>query len=145
MATVSRISSELKRVIVHWIPSLCIMIFIFVASNRSHVQASETPLYNFIILKTFHACGYALLTLTNAYALNQMGKRNKSWLLAALFALAYSISDEFHQQFIPTRSGSIRDIGIDLIGIISVYWLGQAGYVYTLQKNIASYLRARKT
>ncbi len=145
MATLSRISSNLKHAIVYWIPSLCIMVFIFVASNRSHVQASETPLYNFIILKTLHASGYALLTLTNAYALSQMGKRNKSWLIAAVLALTYSISDEFHQQFIPTRSGSMRDIGIDLIGIISVYWLGQAGYVYTLQKNIASHLRARKT
>ncbi len=121
------------------------MVFIFVASSRSHVQASETPLYNFIILKTLHASGYALLTLTNAYALSQSGMKNRSWLIAALLALAYSISDELHQQFIPTRSGSVRDIGIDLIGIISVYWLGKAGYVYTLQKNIASYLRARKT
>lgn len=121
------------------------MIFIFMASSRSHVQASETPLYNFIILKTLHASGYALLTLTNAYALNQSGKKNKNWLVAAILALVYSISDEFHQQFIPTRSGSLRDIGIDLIGIISVYWLGQAGYVYTLQKNITLYLRARKT
>jgi len=121
------------------------MIFIFAASSRAHVQASPAPLLNFIILKTLHASGYALLTLTNAYALYQMRNNNKNWQIAALFAFAYAISDEFHQQFIPTRTGGLRDIGIDLIGIISVYWLGQAGYVHSLQKNIASHLRARKT
>jgi VanZ family protein len=32
-------------------------------------------------------------------------------------ALAYAISDEFHQTFVPGRSGAPRDVAIDLIGI----------------------------
>ncbi len=137
--------APLLRRIIRWIPSACVMVVIFFASSRTRVQASEAPLYNFMILKSLHACGYALLTLTNAYALSTSMKGPALWLTAAFLAFVYSLSDELHQLSIPTRSGSVRDIGIDLIGIISVYWLGKAGYVYTLQKDIASYFRARKT
>lgn len=38
-----------------------------------------------------------------------------------LIAFLYAVSDELHQTFVPTRSGTIRDIVIDTAGISIVY------------------------
>lgn len=35
-----------------------------------------------------------------------------------LVTLLYALSDEFHQVFVPGRSGSLWDAGIDLVGIL---------------------------
>ena len=40
-----------------------------------------------------------------------------SALCAFGFSLFYACTDEFHQYFIPGRSATVRDIGIDCIGI----------------------------
>jgi VanZ family protein len=47
----------------------------------------------------------------------------KSYQLTVLIGFFYAVSDEFHQKFIPGRSGEIRDIFIDLIGILTAVGL----------------------
>lgn len=44
-----------------------------------------------------------------------VGKRMS---IAAVFAILYAASDEFHQLFVPGRAGSIRDVIIDGTGAI---------------------------
>jgi VanZ family protein len=119
------------------------MIFIFIMSSQPHVQASEGPLLNFLILKTFHATGYALLTIAYAWAFEQSLPKQGWWQIAALLAFVYACTDEYHQTFIPTRGGSIRDVGVDLIGVVSVYWLGTHGHIHRFQKIVASRLYPR--
>jgi VanZ family protein len=34
-----------------------------------------------------------------------------------LLAFAYACSDEYHQTFVDGRTGTVRDVGIDTIGI----------------------------
>ena len=51
---------------------------------------------------------------------------NKAFFFSAILCLIYAISDEFHQKFIPGRSGEIRDMLIDTIGAIigiGLIWL----------------------
>ena len=38
--------------------------------------------------------------------------------IAAIFAVLYAASDEFHQLFVPGRAGSIRDVIIDGTGAV---------------------------
>ena len=38
-------------------------------------------------------------------------------ILAVVFGCLYAISDEFHQVFVSARSGSIRDVFLDTIGV----------------------------
>ena len=121
------------------------MAFIFAMSSRPHVQASEEPLTNFLILKTFHAMGYGLLTISYAWALERPSLKSRYWQIAVLLSFLYACSDEYHQTFIPTRGGSIRDVGVDLIGVLSVYWLGTHGYLHRFQKIIASRLYPRSS
>ncbi|MBP9691492.1 VanZ family protein, partial [Candidatus Woesebacteria bacterium] len=40
------------------------------------------------------------------------------FLYAIVTALLYAISDEMHQTLVPTRTGQVRDILIDSIGIL---------------------------
>jgi len=40
--------------------------------------------------------------------------------LSGFLAMLYGMTDEFHQTFVPTRTGQPRDVLIDLIGITCV-------------------------
>ena len=42
----------------------------------------------------------------------------KKMSIAAIFAILYAASDEFHQLFVPGRAGSIRDVVIDGMGAV---------------------------
>lgn len=41
------------------------------------------------------------------------------FVLAVLICFLYACSDEWHQTFVPGRSGELRDVGIDAIGFVS--------------------------
>ena len=61
--------------------------------------------------------GYALLAL--AY-LRGIGKKGTLEIaLAWIMAIMYAFTDETHQAFVPGRSSSIIDIGIDGIGALA--------------------------
>jgi len=46
--------------------------------------------------------------------------RWRSAALALLITIAYAISDEFHQSFVPNRTGSPFDVVIDATGAVAV-------------------------
>lgn len=48
-------------------------------------------------------------------------EKKKIFIIAFVISLAYAVSDEFHQTFVPTREGKLRDIFIDLGGISIMY------------------------
>ncbi len=48
-------------------------------------------------------------------------------LPAAAIGIAYAVTDEVHQAFVPGRQGAVRDVLIDAVGVlIGVYVLGRA-------------------
>lgn len=77
---------------------------------------------NFLLRKAGHVSEYAILTALAVRALQFGSARLKPATLPAAFALGvlYACSDEFHQRFVPGRSGSLRDVGIDSLGILFV-------------------------
>ena len=97
------------------------MLFIF--SSRQSIAVTHEFTSDFIIFKTLHIIEYAMLFfLLFRAAFNTSKKPLKNQLLQALIiSLIYSVFDEYHQTFTPTRSGSPRDIFIDLIGISGMY------------------------
>ena len=105
----------------YWLPPLALMGVIFYLSSRQSIGVSQEESINFIIFKTLHVLEYALLTFLLFRALY----KTETWKLsltqsltwAAILAFTYGVSDEIHQTFVPTRTGSVRDIFIDLIGI----------------------------
>lgn len=73
-----------------------------------------------IVRKSAHFSIYALLgILTTNFALTIENKKlNKASILSLIFCFIYAITDEFHQTFIPGRSGELRDILIDTSGAL---------------------------
>lgn len=87
----------------------------------SHQPSLTTNLgiWDFVLRKIAHMVEFGALTLLLWRALRQhwLGGRAPQ-VTAALAALAYAVSDEYHQSFIVGRTASVRDVGFDLAGIL---------------------------
>ena len=113
----------------YFIPALIWMIFIFImshtngndSSNQSNFIAEiilkviniDRDTLTFIIRKAAHMSEYAILLLLLYYAL-----RLHTLSLSLLVTFIYACSDEFHQLFIPGRSGQFKDVLIDTSGAL---------------------------
>jgi len=84
-------------------------------------QASDQTLrvLHFIARKAGHFTEYAILALLAARAFRTSSREllRSRWFWTALFlVVAYSLADEFHQSFVPSRTASIYDSMIDTLG-----------------------------
>lgn len=70
------------------------------------------------IRKTAHASEYAVLggLLLCMYA-SYLPKNKRTVLLAVLTGVLYAAGDEFHQLFVPGRSGQVSDVLLDSAGV----------------------------
>lgn len=96
-----------------WAPSLLLMAIIFMLSSQSDIPGPPDPLLDRIFKKSAHAIGYGMLAISYAWTL--AGRGRVVWLAPCLTIL-YAISDEWHQTFVPNRSGSPLDVLIDTVG-----------------------------
>jgi VanZ family protein len=81
-----------------------------------------------LIRKTGHFVGYGLVSLAFFYSWRQTLQRLavKHWslwrrasVLAVLCTLVIATLDEYHQSFLPSRTSSPIDVGIDVCGAIA--------------------------
>lgn len=84
-------------------------------------QAGDATLraLHFILRKAGHFTEYAILALLAARAFRTSSREllRSRWFWAALFLIIiYSLTDEFHQSFVPSRGASIYDSMIDTVG-----------------------------
>ena len=98
---------KILSVIPRWLPTLFMMIAIFMFSSRSGDQLPNFLNWDYLIKKTGHGIGYGLLALSYFHWLKYNEKR---YWLAWLMALAFSVTDEFHQSFVPGRHPSATDV-----------------------------------
>jgi VanZ family protein len=129
-----------------WLPAAIIMIIIFLFSAKPAVSSAESSrtianavlniAENFmdpaqwqedrdnvldtvdhIVRKTAHFMEYAILA--SAIELHYWITKRKGIrfiLLSILFSFLYAATDEFHQLFVPGRSGECKDVMIDTVG-----------------------------
>ena len=93
-------------------------------SQVLHLLHLRVTLHTFALLhhlmrKAAHLTVYGIFAMLLYYSLG--GARSREWqwktaLGAALIAGGYSLTDEFHQLFVPGRGPSIVDSGIDTVG-----------------------------
>lgn len=92
-----------------------------------HLSGAELRQYVLLGRKMGHVLAYGLLTLIVYYAALKTKKMRRGALgFAALFAFIVAIADESYQSFLHYRSGTIKDVFIDGIGIgvvVVVLWL----------------------
>jgi VanZ family protein len=104
-----------------WVAVMLWMGAIFALSAIPSLSSPFEPLYDVILRKFAHMAEYAILTALVFWALRPcLTSRAHGLLMAALIALLYACSDEWHQTFVPGREGSLRDVGIDTLGVIGV-------------------------
>lgn len=100
-----------------WGPAIIFMGLIFIFSSLPSIDIPSFGKLDFSIKKLGHALGYALLA--PAY-LRGIGKKGNADIAAAwVMAIMYAFTDETHQAFIPGRSSSMMDVGIDGIGALA--------------------------
>lgn len=73
-----------------------------------------------LVRKTAHVTEYTLLAMTVSLPLYVYGLHGiLLMLLAGGFCVAFAALDEYHQTFVAGRSGQLRDVLIDSIGIFA--------------------------
>ena len=100
-----------------WGPVIVYMAVIFFVSSLH-----EAPLPEGMSDKSAHWLGYTGFGVTIVRALaGGLGRRIavRTAILAVLIAVAYGVSDEFHQMFVPGRSAELADLGADARGAIA--------------------------
>ena len=74
---------------------------------------------HFFVRKAAHFTEYAILAFfaARAFITSSHERLRRAWfLIALLLVILYSLSDEYHQSFVASRTGSIYDSLIDIAG-----------------------------
>ena len=102
------------------------MHWLFPTASDSTIQ-----LAHLLIRKAGHLTEYAILAWLAARAFRTSSNEllHRRWFLVALILVVlYSLSDEFHQSFVPSRGASLYDCLIDTVGgltmlsLLAVRW-----------------------
>jgi VanZ family protein len=93
------------------------------------ISEETLALAHIITRKVAHFAEYALLAWLSARAFTTSSRgalRVRWFLISLLLVILASLSDEYHQSFVPMRTGSIYDSILDMSGGLTallVYWL----------------------
>ena len=96
--------------------ALLIAIAMFYISSLTFGGIGEKGGTNLLAV-LYHILAYFFLALFLGFALIK-GKYKSLFVIVILFSIFYGITDEIHQYFVPGRSASISDVGLDSIGIM---------------------------
>ncbi|MCK8060445.1 MULTISPECIES: VanZ family protein [unclassified Fusibacter] len=113
-------SGELSSGVMRWVAALFEKL-----SFGSSIGFDQLHVF---IRKTAHFSAYALLGILTSNALEHDIKKTRVRVAAVLLVcLAYAVSDEVHQSFVPGRGPSAYDVIIDFVGsstgiMIRTYW-----------------------
>lgn len=98
------------------------------------MPAAQVELLHHLFRKTCHMLEYAILAALCWRAIRRSTTNTlKNWRwdeagLALALVFAYAASDELHQTFVPTRTGQIPDVMVDVVGGaagLALLWLRQ--------------------
>ncbi len=125
----------MRKFVYYWLPAFAWMIIIFLMSSRTRVTLTESYWTDFAFFKTLHITEYAILNtlLFRAFYSEKLSLK-QSLVYAICISLFYAFTDEFHQTYIPSRTGTLRDVLIDSVGILGVsFFILQK---FKLKKNV---------
>lgn len=101
------------------------MLIIFILSHQPGLTSGLSSSWDLVLRKTAHFLEYFILCFLLLRALRPHGRLgHKSVLLTAVvISLLYAVSDEYHQTFVASRCGQLRDVLIDSLGVLTAAWL----------------------
>jgi VanZ family protein len=108
--------SRNERIIRWLIWGVCVVVWTFCLVTPYPIEAGRVvlpPSAHFPTSKLLHVVGYAFLTVLSGW-LQVSGWRR--WLLL-VFLVFHGAATEFIQQWVPERTGNVRDVLLDCAGI----------------------------
>ena len=99
-----------SRLLSVWLPVVAWAALIFALSSIPGLN-SGLGTWDLVLRKCAHVTEYAIL---GALLLRALG----SELAAAAWGIAYAVTDEIHQHFVPGRQGAPMDVAIDALGVV---------------------------
>jgi len=104
-----------RRFLANWGPLLAALAGVFYLSSLSRVPAAE-----YFWDKFLHAGGYTVISILTLRAFHGglSRPRLRPSAGAFVFMLLWSVSDEYHQSFVPGRDSSAGDVVADMIGFV---------------------------
>jgi VanZ family protein len=108
-----------KAVLSAWLPVVAWAAVIFTLSSIPDLGTGLGG-WDLVLRKIAHAAEYAVL---GALLLRAIGREAP----AAALGIAYAVTDEVHQAFVPGRQAAPLDVLIDAVGVIvGVFVVGRA-------------------
>lgn len=112
----------LHILIFYWFPPVLFAMFMFFLSTRPDLRSGLPDSMDLVLRKFAHISEYFVLTILLA----RVGTRGRSDMRTRIFAVIFAslgafmvaCFDETIQGYIPGRVASLRDVGIDSVGII---------------------------
>ena len=84
-----------------------------------NITEESLNLTHFLVRKAAHLTEYAILGWLAARAFSGSSRellRNRWFIAGLLLIVSHALLDEYHQSFVPSRTGSLYDSGIDIAG-----------------------------
>ena len=107
----------MRQFLWRWLPPLAWMGLIYYLSAQPDLPHAPDPSLDTVLKKTAHALVYGMLAWLYLRALSpRVRDRTILRLLAVGLAVAYALSDEYHQTFVPGRNGRVLDVVVDGVG-----------------------------
>ncbi len=133
-------TSRGRLIVVYWMPAVLWTAIILSSSNdlfsaahsagwlQRFIPASAIPAVNFIVRKAAHLAEYFILgaLLFRAERGDAEGWEGRWAVMAVLLAAAVATTDEWHQTFVPSRTGSAWDVLLDTVGATIAQLVGRA-------------------
>ncbi len=109
--------NQLENYLKSFAPSFFWALLIFFLSHQQMLPSLSLSIFDFLLKKTSHMGVYAILYILLIAGFKKIGYQFKQiWFKTLIICLIYAITDELHQAFIPGRTGTIRDVGYDVLG-----------------------------
>ena len=103
--------------LLRWAPAATWMAIIFLLSAQSSLPRAPDDLLDIVVKKLAHFGEYLVLAILLCLATAQRGVPAVGVSPGAVaLAFLYALSDEIHQAFVPGRTPSAADLGVDAIG-----------------------------
>jgi VanZ family protein len=101
-----------------------------------NISEESIRLAHFLVRKAAHITEYAILGWLAARAFTGSSReflRQRWWIAGLLLIALQALLDEYHQSFVPSRTGSLCDSGIDIAGGV----IGLIGFAYFRWRALA--------
>jgi VanZ family protein len=88
-----------------------------------NISEARLASIHLLIRKAGHVTEYAILAffIRRAFVTSSSSFIQRNWFeLGLLIIVCYALLDEFHQSFVPSRTASIYDSAIDVVGGLTV-------------------------